>query len=116
MALSQGDVMPESQTRSHMNNHAFDLVGLRTFERVDPQLGRVRYPVHQLLILERCLVKLKPFEVDHQQLGTGLDPNFFCAHLLGEARFTLELIRLVQELLEAESVYAVVEARVLLDV
>jgi hypothetical protein len=72
----------ECHATAHMHYYAFNLVGLRFFQTRDSQLRRVRNPIHELLMLEICLIKLESFQVRNQQLGTLLNSDLFRAHLL----------------------------------
>ena len=97
-----------------LNNMSFDtLVNLILFYM---QKRRIRYPIVELLVLHCLEVHFEPFQVNQKKLGPFLDHHLPGGHLLGVARFAVELISEFQIFLIAELFQAIAKRHVLLDV
>ena len=116
LTLHQSIVMPVGHTLSLMNDEPFQMVYFRSILFIDSKFFRKWYLKSELLMLPSSLVYLKPFKVDHKNLGKFAQSHLFGRNLFGVAFFTVKLICLVEEFFKSEPIDAVGQTCIFFDV
>ena len=108
--------MAEGEALAFVDDQALEVIESWFAIGFEPNLIGVGYAVAQLLLLVCLRIDFESLEVDEHELRESAYCHFFGRDLLCEAGLTVQLVISIEQFFDGESLQAVAEGGVSLDV